>query len=145
MKAISIYQPWASLIALGEKTIEARSWETSHRGDLLICSSAKSCLLEDGATAPGGYALAVVELVDVRPFTREDLEAACLEVMPSPAGFAWVLANAREIEPFAVKGRQRIFNVDPPFLRPLPGASETFTHIEFISQARQQQPRVCAG
>lgn len=144
MKAISIYQPWASLIALGDKTIEARCWPTNHRGDLLICASAKDCLLEDGAVAPGGYALAVVELVAVRPFAAGDMAAACLDEMPSPSGFAWVLTNAREIEPFAVKGRQRIFNLEPPFLRPLPGAGEAFTHIEFISQ-RRQQPQACAG
>lgn len=146
MEAISVYQPWASLIALGDKTIEARAWPTKHRGELLICASARDCPLEAGVVAPGGYALAVVDLVEVRPFTRRDLDAACLGEMSRPAGFAWVLANAREIEPFAVKGRQRLFDVEPPFLRPLPGASDAFTHIEFIAALRsRQQPQVCAG
>lgn len=41
MKAITIIQPWASLIALGEKKIETRSWKTSYRGPLLIHAGKK--------------------------------------------------------------------------------------------------------
>lgn len=36
MKALTIRQPWASLIALGVKTIETRSWPTNYRGPVLI-------------------------------------------------------------------------------------------------------------
>lgn len=36
MKALTIKQPWASLIVLGEKKIETRSWKTSYRGPILI-------------------------------------------------------------------------------------------------------------
>ena len=36
IKAISLWQPWASAIALGAKTIETRSWATSYRGPLVI-------------------------------------------------------------------------------------------------------------
>lgn len=36
MKVLTIRQPWASLIALGEKKIETRSWRTNYRGELLI-------------------------------------------------------------------------------------------------------------
>lgn len=36
MKALSLWQPWASAIAVGAKRIETRSWETSYRGPLLI-------------------------------------------------------------------------------------------------------------
>lgn len=39
MKAISIHQPWAWAIMAGHKTIENRTWETSHRGTLLIHTS----------------------------------------------------------------------------------------------------------
>lgn len=41
MKAITIIQPWATLIALGEKRIETRSWKTSYRGELLIHAGKK--------------------------------------------------------------------------------------------------------
>jgi hypothetical protein len=36
MKAITLIQPWASLIALGEKRIETRSWPTNYRGPIAI-------------------------------------------------------------------------------------------------------------
>lgn len=40
MKALTLWQPWASLIALGEKRYETRSWATSYRGLLAIHASA---------------------------------------------------------------------------------------------------------
>lgn len=36
MKALTVYQPWASLVALGEKKIETRGWYTKYRGPLAI-------------------------------------------------------------------------------------------------------------
>lgn len=36
MKALTLTQPWASLVAIGEKRIETRSWKTSYRGPLAI-------------------------------------------------------------------------------------------------------------
>lgn len=47
MKAITIWQPWASLIALGAKQIyvkkfETRSWATNYRGSIAIHAAAKN-------------------------------------------------------------------------------------------------------
>lgn len=39
MKAISLTQPWATLVAIGAKRIETRSWATSYRGPLAIHAS----------------------------------------------------------------------------------------------------------
>jgi hypothetical protein len=36
MKALTLTQPWATLVALGAKRIETRSWNTSYRGTLAI-------------------------------------------------------------------------------------------------------------
>ena len=36
MKALTIKQPWATLIMQGDKRFEFRSWKTKYRGDLLI-------------------------------------------------------------------------------------------------------------
>ncbi len=36
MKAISLTQPWATLVAIGAKQIETRSWSTPYRGELAI-------------------------------------------------------------------------------------------------------------
>lgn len=39
MKALSLTQPWASLVVIGAKKIETRSWRTPFRGTLLIHAS----------------------------------------------------------------------------------------------------------
>lgn len=41
MKCISLWQPWATLMAIGAKTIETRSWRTDHRGPLAIHAAKK--------------------------------------------------------------------------------------------------------
>lgn len=41
MKALSVIQPWASLIAVGIKDIENRTWRTNFRGEFLLHASAK--------------------------------------------------------------------------------------------------------
>lgn len=41
MKALSLWQPWATLVIVARKH-ETRSWGTSYRGDVLICSTAKT-------------------------------------------------------------------------------------------------------
>jgi activating signal cointegrator 1 len=39
MKALSLYQPWASLVIMGRKRIETRGWRTNYRGKLWIHAS----------------------------------------------------------------------------------------------------------
>jgi hypothetical protein len=41
VRIISLWQPWASLMALNEKRIETRSWGTRYRGELAIASTLK--------------------------------------------------------------------------------------------------------
>lgn len=36
MKAVTLTQPWATLVAIGAKQIETRSWPTNYRGPLAI-------------------------------------------------------------------------------------------------------------
>lgn len=106
MKALSVKQPWANMIASGAKTIETRTWATAYRGELLIVSS-KSPRIE-----PAGYALAIVRLVDCRPMTiRDELAAAC---QIYPEAHSWVLKDIRPIDPFPVKGSLGIYEVDVP-------------------------------
>lgn len=79
MKAITIIQPWATLIALGEKKVETRSWKTSYRGEIAIHAGKKvdkticrqepfrSILKKHGYTAdnlPMGSVIAKCNLVD---------------------------------------------------------------------------------
>lgn len=39
--AISLWEPWGSLMRTGAKTIETRHWPIRHRGPLLICAAAR--------------------------------------------------------------------------------------------------------
>lgn len=41
IQGFSLIQPWASLMALGEKRIETRSWRTPYRGWVAIAASVK--------------------------------------------------------------------------------------------------------
>lgn len=118
MKALSVRQPYATLIATGEKTIEWRSWKTPHRGALMICSSASwaegewDIAEEDRDQFPRGVTLCTVDLVDCRPFKKKDLEAAFME--KNPGGYAWVLANPVFITPRPIKGKLHLFEVPEP-------------------------------
>ena len=55
MKAITLRQPWASLVALGVKAIETRSWSTRYRGPLAIHAAARQPIErgEDGPLSCG--------------------------------------------------------------------------------------------
>ncbi len=119
MKALSVRQPWASLIASGAKTIELRSWRTHHRGPLVIVAGRAADDAELArfglAGAPRGVAVAVVDVVGVRPASVDDAGAACADV---PAGaFAWCLANATALGHVAVKGRLCLFDIDDALVR----------------------------
>ncbi len=106
MKALSVKQPWANMIASGEKTIETRVWCTEYRGDLLIVSS------KNPNVQPAGCALAIVELVDCRPMTVSDERDAHCALYPN--AFAWVLRNIRKVTPWTVKGQLGLYDVEVP-------------------------------
>ncbi len=114
IKALSIRQPWANLIVSGEKTIETRVWATPYRGPLLLLSSKKPDI------SPAGCAVAIAELVECRPMRVEDEVAARCAIYPNAV--AWVFKNVRPLDPFPMKGRLGLFDVDVPtdLLRFLP-------------------------
>jgi len=137
MKALSVRQPWATFIAWGMKTIEVRSWTTNYRGPLLICASGRDVKTDDGFVYPAGYALAQVQLVDVRPLLPKDMKTAGLKRADFEDNlFAWVMENAWEIEPFTVSGRLGIYNIPDRQLLPLPGASEDYDHTAYFDEMR---------
>jgi hypothetical protein len=41
MRVLSLTEPWATLVAIGEKSIETRSWGTSYRGPVIIHAAKK--------------------------------------------------------------------------------------------------------
>lgn len=102
MKALSVKQPWANMIASGEKTIETRTWMTPYRGQVLIVSSKQPHI------EPAGCAVAVVTVTDCRPMTRRDERAACCRVYPNAK--AWVLEKIRRVQPIPVRGALGLFD-----------------------------------
>ena len=106
MKALSLHQPWATMIAQGSKTIETRNWYTQYRGDLLIVSTKKPQI--KGLLC--GFGLCIVEVIDCRPMTVDDERyARC----PWKLGlYSWVLDDIRKIKPFRVRGHQGLYEVE---------------------------------
>src|SRR5260221_14030305 len=125
MKTLSVMQPWATLIVLGAKRIETRSWSTSYRGPLAIHASgrmsreATMSLREPPireALAAGGYqqgsgpannpcglplgaVIAVVTLVDVQRITLEHVPPEPERSFGdyTPGRFAWFLHDMRRL------------------------------------------------
>lgn len=60
MKALTLHQPWASLIERGVKTIETRPWGTRYRGTVLIHAGKSKQCRRNGGLRVGAY--------EVRPF-----------------------------------------------------------------------------
>lgn len=114
VKALSILPEYADDILVGMKTVEWRSWKTDYRGDLLICASSRKL---KGYIS--GYALCMVKLVDVVPFTRKYVNKALMDGVPDPAGYAWILEDVRYIEPFKYKGQLHIYDVDASLVKVL--------------------------
>jgi hypothetical protein len=119
MKALTLWQPWASLIAWGEKQYETRSWKTDYRGPLAIHASLRLtieqktvCWRAEFRTAflrhgclhpvelPLGKVLCVVDLVEiVRTEMAEVSEKERAFGDYAPGRFAWKLENVRPFEP----------------------------------------------
>jgi hypothetical protein len=55
MKSLSLWQPWASLVVAGVKTIETRSWATDYRGPLAIHAAKLSYMELVSIVGPTSY------------------------------------------------------------------------------------------
>ncbi len=113
MKALTIHQPWASLIADGDKTIETRVWTTKYRGPLAIHASRQR--YED---LPFSGILAVAWLYDCRPMQESDEEQACVELYER--AHAWLLANVQPVPFIPCRGHQGLWNPSEEIVRRLP-------------------------
>lgn len=141
MKVLTLIQPWATLIALGEKKIETRSWKTNYRGPLLIHAGKKidkealknPVFVEalkgfDINTLPIGVIIAKCNLVDCMKIKERDIihGRAYTEVPRvivegkelifgdySPGRYGWLLDNIEQLhEPLPAKGQLSIWEYD---------------------------------
>ena len=104
LPALSIQEPWASMIASGEKTIEIRTWKTPHRGKVILCASQKP------AGPNAGQAFALAEIADVRPLSESDAKKTGGVFIPD--AFAWELKNVQLFKKFPIKGKLGLFKID---------------------------------
>lgn len=117
-RALSLWQPWATLIALGAKQYETRSWATPYRGLLAIHAAKRTIQPAEidswigGTLARHGYGdlrrlplgavLCVVRLVDVLPTEQVWHEVSWQEIAfgdYSPGRYAWQLEFVERFEP----------------------------------------------
>lgn len=127
MHAISLWEPWATAMAIGLKANETRHWPTTFRGDLVICAAKRRMtaiereLFDDtikphfNGEVPYGHAVCVVEVYDCVPTHRIRASLADLEISLGnyeTGRFAWLTRNLRRLStPIAITGRQGFFNV----------------------------------
>lgn len=135
IKAISLWQPWATFMAYNIKTIETRSWGTLHRGPLAIHATVtiprearmfmkradiNGLVLSLGFTPeslPMGAVLAVVDLQHTRrtkvyrpPTSLEQLLGDYKE-----GRYAWITKFMfRFREPIRATGGQRLWDWELP-------------------------------
>jgi CheY-like chemotaxis protein len=96
VKAIAVREPWASQIAAGATTTAYKSFRTPYRGEILIVSDEEPW-----------YGLALAELCDVQPITRE-MDA------PLQRGYAWVFRNVVQVTRFLAVHRSGLYTVEVP-------------------------------
>lgn len=129
MKALTLWQPYASAIALKLKQFETRSWKTNYRGPLAIHASIKPLSREyqklaarfQFANLPKGEIVAIAELTDCLYMTQElinkisDTEKALGDWQIGR--YAWQLDNIQiPQESIKLSGKQGLWTwQDNPF------------------------------
>lgn len=126
MKAITLEQPFASLMSVGAKTIETRPWSTDYRGPLAIHSAAsskpvsdpyyKSILVSAGLDVtqlPLGKIVAIARLVGCKQVTTPEIPCYPQLAFSNfiPGWYALELADIKPLAiPVPVKGHARLWD-----------------------------------
>ena len=102
MKALTICQPYADMIARGEKIIENRTWPTSYRGPLAIHAGKSKSWMEpeDIAERPSmafGAIVATAVLLDCQRVERLRSDLASRHDANGP--WCWVLGDVKPLDP----------------------------------------------
>lgn len=132
MKAISLWQPWASAIVLGMKRIETRHWLTRYRGPIAI-HAAKRWTSDERelhalevaagtmpATLPLGAIVATARLAAIFSAVGQASQISPEELRwGNYAGgrFAWMFEDITPLaEPVPFRGLQGLFDVPDELL-----------------------------
>jgi len=117
-RALTVREPWCTLIAWGAKRIETRTWRTRYRGPLLLCAGKTVeedlvATLVEAEQLPypvmPGHALATANLVACRQGRAADQRLAMCTATDL---WAWVLEDVVPCRPFKVRGQPGLFDID---------------------------------
>ncbi|GKX29027.1 hypothetical protein SH1V18_15070 [Vallitalea longa] len=140
-KALTIIQPWATLIAMKAKKIETRSWKTKYRGEIYIHAGkkidkdfcyeeiAKKVLNMHGYNIdnlPTGVVIAKANLIDCAKVVDSQEYSALLEGDKlytvsnyefhfgnyELGRYGWILDDIQLIDPIPAKGQLSIWNFE---------------------------------
>ena len=96
MRCLTIRQPWATLVAVGEKQFETRSWRTGYRGELAIHAGKKVdkaiCRQEPFRSVLARYGYTSDNLPTGVIIAKGLLEE-CYEITHDGNGEGWVIGN----------------------------------------------------
>lgn len=109
MKAITIRQPWASLIAFGDKIYETRSWSTKYRGTVAIHAGKN---LDKDAFRYLITPLATMEQLQkcgITPYTVDDLPYGAVIAMADLVEVWQILHRAGDIIAVSTSGGDSLF------------------------------------
>lgn len=109
MKAITIRQPWASLIAFGDKIYETRSWPTKYRGPIAIHAGKN---LDKDAFRYLITPLATMEQLQkcgITPYTVDDLPYGAVIAMADLVEVWQILHRAGDIIAVSTSGGDSLF------------------------------------
>lgn len=105
MKAITIKQPWASLICKGIKDIENRTWKTNFRGRILVHCGAKRLKYDNWYDSnlsndqlieiPAGMPIPCVNSAIIGSVEIIDCVQNYSSIWAEKGVWNWVLANAK--------------------------------------------------
>lgn len=124
MKVLSIKEPFASLIKMGEKKIETRSWKTNYRGEIYIHASKTNVKVDERINELNklieplpGYILCKCNLKDCiymdEKFIKKIKETKEYNYGHYEVGrYAWVLDLVEVIEPIKTNGKLGIWNYE---------------------------------
>lgn len=127
MKAITIKQPFASLIAEELKEYEFRTWKTKYRGKILIHAGkgidkkAMKKFEKYNLKYPIGSIIAIADLTDCikvdtqfRKMLNEKNPLVYSGVTKDPKweGYAFKLENVKKINPIKVNGKLSLWDYD---------------------------------
>jgi len=134
MKALTLWQPWATLVTVGGKRYETRGWRTNYRGVLAIhaakskkahsiCHTEPFCtvLKNAGYSAPQwlphGQIIAICKLTAIYQVTVINATNLSQQELAfgdfTPGRYAWHLENIRRLElPIPARGKQGLWEWD---------------------------------